>query len=986
MKLRKLLNWLALCALILGIVSGTVAAPPQPVMAGAVEAPAPNAAPRQDVLYFWDFEGDDGGFGHTLDWEWGTYAWHGTGCYNASNVPPPAAYSGTNMWGTVLNTCYSDLGNHADPCANVNPNDDSILSLTIDLTGVVGDVELSWWEWYDLFGYWDWAEVRVEGDVVWQNCEDHVAPTAWEQQTVDLAPYVGGPVTIEFHMMASTVVNYAGWYIDDVMVTGQRFSLDAWKEAPATAEHGDVISYTITLSATELLAGTFMADPLPAGVGYAGNLTYTTGTAWYSDTVNTVFWEYVEEPRAPAAPRPAAVDESLNQPAPVIAPSSGGAAVPFGGGSTMTILDDFNRADGPIGPDWTVHDGYCNVSNNAAVCGSFGRATFNGAPGDGNVAEADIATNGTSSQYTGLLLNYGAGNTNLFLKVQQQDGSGQFHVAGCYIGNNQNGFGLGFFTLDAPFSTAHMRATRVGSDVTIEFTNIDGGGGSQTYVCSGAPAPEGTGIGILGWNGSARLDNFGLPGEEAEQVQVTFDMTVTGHCGDVIVNEGVAGYDTLVEPFTATTVVEGEPALAVSPPLLDAALCPDTTGVQTLTICNEGDCPLTWELHEMTPTLRSAGTPVAPQVTLPDGVPPSLSEFVASGQPAFTVQPVAPTVPTAVPEALTYYATRAEFDTDYPGLPVEGYENGSMAPGTIDDIPHPLDEFSSNAYFDPGDILPGIQFWATVDQPTDDEIAVLGAGFAGNPDKTAVANYFTDGYRIVFDPPVQAAGMDLQDLMGSGSCQVDIYDTNGYLTSVTSTCDAAGVFWGVASDADPIAELVITDLGGGAEGVDNIAFGDEPFVYPDFPWISEDPISGTVPWGECQDVEVTFDATGLAPGDQLFADLLILSNDPETPEVLVPTTMTVLEPLELVSVTYTVDDLQVTFDATVSGTEPISFTWDFDDGNMSAEEDPVHVYAEGGCYTVTLTVENPCGMEDWIEQITVETGKHYLYLPIVVKD
>ena len=36
-----------------------------------------------------------------------------------------------------------------------------------------------------------------------------------------------------------------------------------------------------------------------------------------------------------------------------------------------------------------------------------------------------------------------------------------------------------------------MRATRVGDDVTIEFTNIDGGAQSpQSYVCSGAPAPE----------------------------------------------------------------------------------------------------------------------------------------------------------------------------------------------------------------------------------------------------------------------------------------------------------------------------------------------------------------------------------------------------------------------------------------------------------------------------------------------------------------
>jgi hypothetical protein len=39
-------------------------------------------------------------------------------------------------------------------------------------------------------------------------------------QTLDLTPYVGGAVTIEWHFMSSTVVNYAGWYIDDVLVDG----------------------------------------------------------------------------------------------------------------------------------------------------------------------------------------------------------------------------------------------------------------------------------------------------------------------------------------------------------------------------------------------------------------------------------------------------------------------------------------------------------------------------------------------------------------------------------------------------------------------------------------------------------------------------------------------------------------------------------------------------------------------------------------------
>jgi hypothetical protein len=211
------------------------------------------------------------------------------------------------------------------------------------------------------------------------------------------------------------------------------------------------------------------------------------------------------------------VDLTKVLPPPVTAPAAG-APVSFGGGRTLSVLDDFNRADGPIGPNWTVSDGYCNVVSNAATCGNMGRATFNSAPGDGNMAEIDLVVLSTELDYQGVLLNYGAGNSNLFLKVQNQSG-GQllFSHAACYTGNNGTGFGLGFFALSSPFATAHMKATRVGNDVTIEFTNIDGGAQPpQTYVCSGAPAPEGTGIGILGYSGLDRLDNFGGPGEVQE--------------------------------------------------------------------------------------------------------------------------------------------------------------------------------------------------------------------------------------------------------------------------------------------------------------------------------------------------------------------------------------------------------------------------------------------------------------------------------------
>ncbi len=229
---------------------------------------------------------------------------------------------------------------------------------------------------------------------------------------------------------------------------------------------------------------------------------------------------------------PAPVDMTKVQPYSPPASIPTGGPVPQGGSGIQAVLDDFNRADGPIGANWTVHNGSCNVSSNAAVCSGIGRATFNSAPGTGDTAEMDLADNGTSLQYAALLLNYGAGSTNLFLKVQNQSGGTQFGHAACYTGNNSTSFGLGFFALSSPFSTAHMKATRSGTTVTIEFTNIDGGAlADQTYVCTGAPAAEGTGVGIAGYAGLARMDNFAVNGAAGPAISVVKTVgTTSGVC------------------------------------------------------------------------------------------------------------------------------------------------------------------------------------------------------------------------------------------------------------------------------------------------------------------------------------------------------------------------------------------------------------------------------------------------------------------------
>jgi hypothetical protein len=174
-----------------------------------------------DVLFFAeDFDANDGGLVGSLDWEWGNaYSFTGLSC-GGSFAPPPAPHSGAGMWGTVLNDCYNNLGNNTgyDTCNNSNPADDSILSFQVDLTGT-GSAQLCWWEWTDLYLPWDWGQVLANGAVVFEHCGgSYIAPTSWERQCADLSAFGGSVVDIEFHMLASAVVEYAGWYIDDLEV------------------------------------------------------------------------------------------------------------------------------------------------------------------------------------------------------------------------------------------------------------------------------------------------------------------------------------------------------------------------------------------------------------------------------------------------------------------------------------------------------------------------------------------------------------------------------------------------------------------------------------------------------------------------------------------------------------------------------------------------------------------------------------------------
>ncbi len=69
--------------------------------------------------------------------------------------------------------------------------------------------------------------------------------------------------------------------------------------------------------------------------------------------------------------------------------------------------------------------------------------------------------------------------------------------------------------------------------------------------------------------------------------------------------------------------------------------------------------------------------------------------------------------------------------------------------------------------------------------------------------------------------------------------------------------------------------------------LDIVELIENEIVFLSFSWLSPEPTSGTVPADDSMIVEVTFDATGLNGGDY-FADIIINSNDPDEPELVVP--------------------------------------------------------------------------------------------------
>ncbi|HOD17035.1 MAG TPA: C25 family cysteine peptidase [Candidatus Cloacimonadota bacterium] len=159
-----------------------------------------------------DFENNNGNFISESGWQWGTPTQY-------------SAHSGTKVWCTNLSGQY--------------PNNANFVLKTPPITVGTGAV-LSFWHLLNCENSWDGGNVSVSinGGSSWTIVQPSSGgtyasnitglgepgftngPSSWTQVTFDLNQFANHEIIIKWRFGSDTSVQYNGWFIDDVMITG----------------------------------------------------------------------------------------------------------------------------------------------------------------------------------------------------------------------------------------------------------------------------------------------------------------------------------------------------------------------------------------------------------------------------------------------------------------------------------------------------------------------------------------------------------------------------------------------------------------------------------------------------------------------------------------------------------------------------------------------------------------------------------------------
>ena len=178
-----------------------------PLDADLLACSAPGYSDIAPVVYFEDFEGNDGGF--TVDVTSGDNAWE----YGTPVTWPEECAEGSACWGTNLNGDY--------PNGSVT----TVTSPVIDLTAETAPITLSWQQANHLeTAIFDEGavEVSIDGgawEVLWQNPEATVQQD-WRELSADISDAAGETIQLRWTMDTDGSVNFNGLYFDLLQIQG----------------------------------------------------------------------------------------------------------------------------------------------------------------------------------------------------------------------------------------------------------------------------------------------------------------------------------------------------------------------------------------------------------------------------------------------------------------------------------------------------------------------------------------------------------------------------------------------------------------------------------------------------------------------------------------------------------------------------------------------------------------------------------------------
>jgi len=334
----------------------------------------------------------------------------------------------------------------------------------------------------------------------------------------------------------------------------------------------------------------------------------------------------------------------------------------------------------------------------------------------------------------------------------------------------------------------------------------------------------------------------------------------------------VANNDSNENPYDIAVVGALPPNVTASPAALTCSVAPDATSNLTLSIGNTGGGNLTW-----TVSVENAVSPSAPKTSRAAGGPDTYGytwrdsnevggptygwiDITASGASlGLGDDDASPAIP--LPFSFSFYGE--EKPSVYVGS--NGYLSFDPAPTAYYNLPTPLSG-------SPDDFV--APFWDDLNPSAGGQVYYL-----------AEANRFVVSWVNVPRYLYPGGGE------GSNTFQVILYPGGRILFQYQSMGNGATMM----SATTGIENGDGTDGLGIAYNKSYVANGLAVEIIPPSTWVEIAPTSGTTSGGGTASVSVNLDANGLSAGDVCTCDIVVTSNDPDSPSVIVPLTMSVGE-------------------------------------------------------------------------------------------